>query len=375
MTDGTTKKPIPKRSGLLSGSAPAVRDLSAAAQRMPPLVFGGGASVANDANAVVAVDPSHAGRNGEGEPTSGSALPSPAAAVPVAQRVAEREVAVIVRIDIALIDDSPYQPRLKYDEGKLAELAETLGHRQIDPLVVRPSPHTPGRYELISGHRRKRAAPLANLQELEAKIIHVTDLEARVLVLAANEPREDFTDFERALGYQGILQAEGGIKSQRQLAREVGVDASLVNKRLAILTLPEDVLEVLREYPNAFSHNYVTRLKALTSAPYDKALLRQTLIRVAGSEIQISALFSIMANGAAEGNGKNKSGRAQSGLSLQRGNRVFAQVTPNRDKREVKVKLPGDCDIDEVATLIHAALEKRYSSEQLTTNASVVGVE
>ena len=83
------------------------------------------------------------------------------------------------------------------------------------------------------------------------------------------------------------------------------------------------------------------------------------LMRVATDELQMVALFSVMAGG----DSTTKKETAQRGLSLQRGNRVFAQVTPNVDKRPVVVKLPGDCDIQEVADLILSAPDQRFGNE------------
>lgn len=346
---GLANKKIVKRSGLVSSQPAAApvsgRDMSVAAARMPSFDF-----------AVTSPQPS-ASTPPESAPAASAAPPSPAASLaPPLLPPGE-----VVRIKLDLLVDSPYQPRLGYDEGKLAELAESLRHRQIDPLVVRPL--SGGKFEIISGHRRKRAAPLAQLDELDCRIIEVSDTEARVLVLAANEPREDFTDFERALAYQGILDdgksRKGEIRSQRQLAAKVGVDVALVNRRLSMLDLPMPCQEVLRQYPGAFSSRWVKKLQELTSVAYDSERLKAALVRVATGELQMTAVFSVMAS-AAEAPAKEA---PKQGLSLHRSNRLFAQVTPNPEKRLVTVKLPGECDVQDVAKLILAALDKRFAGE------------
>jgi len=337
MTDGLANKKITKRSGLVTGLPASGRDMSAAAARMPSFEF---------ASAVP-----HQGS--EGATVTPLPLPNTSGIHPAPNGV--------VRILVGLLVDSPFQPRLRYDEGKIAELAESLRYRQLEPLMVRP--RDDGTYEIISGHRRKRAAPLAQLEELECRIVQVSDSEARVLVLAANEPREDFTDYERALAYKAILDdgmVGGEVRTQRQLAAKVGVDVSLVNRRLSMLELPAVVQEVLREQPAAFSSKWVKKLLELTAAEsFDAERLKAALLRVSSGDIQMSAVFSVMATASA----LPAKQTPQRGLSLNLGNRLFAQVTPNADKRHVVVKLPGDCNIEEVADLILAAINKRFASK------------
>jgi ParB family chromosome partitioning protein len=265
-----------------------------------------------------------------------------------------------MRIRLSQLVDSPYQPRLRYDEGKLSELAESLRFRQIDPLLVRPLPND--LFEVISGHRRKRAAALVQIEELDCTSEVIGDDEARILVLAANEPHEDFADFERALAYHEALTSKA-VPTQKQLSDKIGVSTPLLNRRLSMLKLPECVLSVLREYPRTFSSRWVPKVLEMTSGKeYDQDRLHQELIRVATGELQMSALFSVMAS--ARGKDAPSSAATQRGLTLQRGNKLFAQVTPNTDRRQITVKLPGDCSVDEVAELILAALGQRFSLGQ-----------
>jgi ParB family chromosome partitioning protein len=327
------KKRLMKSTGLLSVVVPdgvSGRDVSAAVARMPSFDL----PIENE-------------------------VPSPVVA-PGLHRLTK----MVRRIRVDLLVDSPYQPRLRYDESKLSDLAGSLRGRQIEPLSVRALPG--GKYEIISGHRRKRAAPLAQLDELDCIELDVSDAEARVLVLAANEPHEDFTDFERALAYQAVLDDRstgGSVRTQKQLADKIGVSAQLVQRRLTMLKLPAIVIALLREYPHAFSSRWAPKLTELTSAPFDEKKLRCELVRVASGELQMSALFSVMASGRSA---SRPSASPQRGLSLQRGNKIFAQVTPNAAKRQVTVKLPGDCDIEEVAGIILNAIDQRFTSVSKT---------
>jgi ParB/RepB/Spo0J family partition protein len=264
------------------------------------------------------------------------------------------------RIALKDLVESPHQPRLSYDEDDLLQLGKSIKQRQVEPILVRPASHLPGRYEIISGHRRTRAAQLVGLDSLDALIITASDAEAQILVLAANEPREEFSDYERALAYQAILGNEDSpIRSQVMLSEWIGVSPSLISKRLRILDLPTEVLEVLRKYPRAMSHKWVADIIELASRPtYDPEIMRSLLLRVGAQEINISSIFSSFPLQSRESRPS-----VSNGLSLQRGNQLFASVTPHPTKRQVTVKIPGDAPIDEVAQIIHSALTQRYSQE------------
>jgi ParB/RepB/Spo0J family partition protein len=331
-SEGLASKKITKRSGLVSTppahAAPPIRDLSAAAAQLPSFEF-----------ARSDVD------------TGSSSQTTVAHLNPV---MAAAQDGGVVRIPVSLLDDSPYQPRFGYDENKISELAESLANRQIDPLVVRTPVN--GRYEIISGHRRKRAAPLAKLDFLECRVIEVSDAEARVLVLASNEPREDFTDYERAVAYKALID-DKSVRSQRQLAAKIGVDAALVSRRLSMLELPQVVQDVLREHPAAFSCRWVSKLLELTQPSFDADRLRTALLRVASGKMQMSALFSVMASTSTN----DTKQVPKRGLSLHRGNQLFAQVTANQKKRQVVVSVPADdCDLQEVAALLLDAINERF---------------
>jgi len=281
-----------------------------------------------------------------------------AANTPVSAKATER----FDFVPLTSLVDSPYQPRILYNEAKLEELAESLKHIQVDPLLVRPVAN--GKFELISGHRRRRAAALAQLEGLMCQIVELSDADARITVLSANEPHEEFTDYERALAYRGILDDgkanKGEIQSLRQLAARIGVSHTLIHRRLAILDLPPVILGVLQEYPGAFSCKWVDKLKEVTARPsFDAEKLRQQLIRVATNEMQMTALFSVMATPDRE----KSEASPRPTLSLQKSNRVFAQITPNAAKRQITVKLPDlECDVDEVAKLLLESIQRRFGA-------------
>jgi ParB/RepB/Spo0J family partition protein len=163
-----------------------------------------------------------------------------------------------VSIDISLLDDSPDQYRIVYPESEIAELANLLKAGQITPIRVRKKSN--GRFEIIAGHRRKRAAPIAGMTNLLAFVVEVDDIRAAIELMVDNESQEGVGDFERATGYQSLL--EKGL-SQSAVADAMGINKSLVSKRLSFFKLPSPILEVLSEYPRAYSWNTVEKLLPL----------------------------------------------------------------------------------------------------------------
>lgn len=155
------------------------------------------------------------------------------------------------KILLALIDDSPYQPRKEYDPELIDALALTMntaGHSE--PIRVRRK--ADGRYELISGHRRKRAALSLGWTEIYAFVEEKDDHRARVDTMLAAIGSHGLSDFEIA----GLLQValdEKLVKTQRQLAAWSGLNVSKVNACLQMLQLPPSILAFLHRRPSLFS--------------------------------------------------------------------------------------------------------------------------
>lgn len=151
-------------------------------------------------------------------------------------------------IPISLIDRDPNQPRVNFDEEKLQELATSIRtYGVLSPLLVRPG-KVPGRYDLIAGERRFRAAQIVGLSSVPA-MIDQEDVgsEQRTLAiqLVENLQRADLSPLERAHAI-GALKETYGL-SVRDVAERLGVSKSMVQRSLEILELPDDLLNALRE--------------------------------------------------------------------------------------------------------------------------------
>ncbi len=135
-----------------------------------------------------------------------------------------------------------YQPRTRMDEGALYELAESIKSQGVmQPVLVRPL--TGGRYEIIAGERRFRAAALAGLAELPVLVKDVPDESAAVMALIENIQREDLNPLEEAQGLQRLTQEFG--LTHELAAKAVGRSRSAASNLLRLLSLAEPVQQML----------------------------------------------------------------------------------------------------------------------------------
>lgn len=178
---------------------------------------------------------------------------------------------IVQKIDINLIDGSPYQPRITYDQAALQELADSmLAAGQQEPVKVRQK-EDDGRYELISGHRRKLSAALIGLAELDAYVVKASDAEAQRSTLLANEARENLTDYERAKLYQ-LAMALGLGGTQKEVAAYFGTSQGRVSRCMAMLTLPEEYLERLEKDSGSITANEAAEIREQLRAPKPEAI-------------------------------------------------------------------------------------------------------
>ncbi|HBC44402.1 MAG TPA: hypothetical protein DIU16_03030 [Candidatus Vogelbacteria bacterium] len=157
-------------------------------------------------------------------------------------------------IEVDKILPNPYQPRHEFDEGKLSELAESIRqYGVLQPLVVtrrediRDDGGITVTYELISGERRLRASKLAGVSQVPAIIRIGSDTEKEKLELAIieNLQREDLNAIDRAMAFHRLAN-EFGFK-HTEIAKKVGKSREYVSNTIRILSLPQDVIDSLRE--------------------------------------------------------------------------------------------------------------------------------
>ena len=147
-------------------------------------------------------------------------------------------------IRLADIEPNPEQPRTVFDEEGLAELAASIrAHGLLQPVVVREM--GAGRYRLVAGERRWRAARLAGLERLHAVVRNSDEAVAIAMALVENLQREDLNPLDEAHGYESLMEVAG--VTQTDVAERVGKDRSTVANALRLLDLPTEVQEMLRD--------------------------------------------------------------------------------------------------------------------------------
>jgi ParB family chromosome partitioning protein len=148
-------------------------------------------------------------------------------------------------IPIERIAPNPDQPRRSFDEASLQDLAASIREKGIlQPLILRPDPAEDGRYQIVAGERRWRAAQLAQLHAVPAIVRTLDDTEVLEIAIIENVQRADLNAAEEAAGYQQLIDRFG--HTQEQVADALGKSRSHVANTLRLLRLPADILDMLR---------------------------------------------------------------------------------------------------------------------------------
>ena len=159
-----------------------------------------------------------------------------------AGEAAAAAIAVPHALKLSQLQPGKYQPRTRMDEGSLYELAESIKAQGImQPILVRPV--GPGRYEVIAGERRMRAARLAGLDEVPVLVREVPDEAAAAMALIENIQREDLNPLEEAQGLKRLTDEFG--LTHEQAAQAVGRSRSAASNLLRLLNLTEPVQQML----------------------------------------------------------------------------------------------------------------------------------
>ena len=148
------------------------------------------------------------------------------------------------RVAVELIDPNPHQPRRQFEEEALTALASSLQERGVlQPVLVRPLPG--GRYELIAGERRWRAARLAGMEQVPAIVRHHDDAASLELAVIENMAREDLNPVEEARACLALVDELG--LTREGVGRRVGRSRVAVSNLIRLLDLPDEVLELLEQ--------------------------------------------------------------------------------------------------------------------------------
>jgi ParB family transcriptional regulator, chromosome partitioning protein len=138
------------------------------------------------------------------------------------------------------------QPRKDFDMNALQLLADSVReHGVIQPILVRKIEFEPGKYEIVAGERRFRAAEMAGIDEIPVSVMTGDDLEVAKVALIENVQRKDLNPVEEAMAYRMLIDKFG--LTQDQVASQAGKNRSTVANLLRLLDLPEEILDMLRD--------------------------------------------------------------------------------------------------------------------------------
>lgn len=165
---------------------------------------------------------------------------------------------VLLRIE--QIEAAANQPRKYFDEESLGELADSIRtHGVLQPITVRRL--SSGYYQIIAGERRWRAARLAGLIEVPAMVVDADEKTAMELALIENLQREDLNAIEEAEGFRALIEEHG--LTQEEVSQRVGRSRSSVANSLRLLTLPDELRELVER--GAFSPGHARAVMKLKS--------------------------------------------------------------------------------------------------------------
>jgi ParB family chromosome partitioning protein len=184
-----------------------------------------------------------------------------------APRSADMEVA------IDLVAPNPNQPRKQFDTAELDALTESIRAKGIvQPLIVRPDPRTAGRYQIVAGERRWRAAQQAQLHTVPVVIRTYSDLDVLEIGILENIQRADLNPLDEATAYNRLLLHFS--RTQEQIASAMGKSRSHIANSLRLLSLPAPVQESLRRGEISAGH-----ARAVITAPDPSALIREVVAK------------------------------------------------------------------------------------------------
>ena len=154
----------------------------------------------------------------------------------------EKRVGGVEKLKTALIDPKSGQPRRTFDPDALTELAESIStHGVLQPILVRETGN--GRFQIIAGERRWRAAKQAGLTEIPAVVLDRDDLAVAEIALVENLQREDLNPIEEAGAFRSLSEEFG--LTQEELSRRVGKSRSYIANATRLLELPDDVKDLV----------------------------------------------------------------------------------------------------------------------------------
>lgn len=192
----------------------------------------------------------------------------PVQKTPEANETGER----VVYIDLSSIMANPNQPRKSFDEDSLNDLAESIKSQGvIQPIIVEE--YAPGKFSIIAGERRFRAAQIAGLKNIPSIVKNLGEIQRMEVSLIENVQRENLNPVEEAFAYQYLIQKSG--YTQEEVAKKVGKSRSAITNSIRLLNLPDTIKDDL--ISGLITSGHARAILSLVN-PSDQMLLRNKIV-------------------------------------------------------------------------------------------------
>jgi len=249
----------------------------------------------------------------------------------------------VQKIAVEDIVPNTAQPRTTFDDQALAGLAESIKqHGILQPLVV--TPHGNGKYQIVAGERRWRAAQLAKLAKVPALVRTTKELERLELAIVENVQRVDLSPLETAVSIERLHQQFS--MTYEAIAKRLGKASSTINNVVRLLQLPEAAREALQS--KTISEGHARAILALKDSPEHQALLLANIVRSGWSVRQAEQYVTSVKEGFKEKTATkermNTETPATKKLSKRIGSPVHIRRTAKGGKLEIAFKSDEELD-------------------------------
>jgi ParB family chromosome partitioning protein len=249
------------------------------------------------------------------------------------------------------IQPNPFQPRKRFDESKLAELAESIRqHGIVQPLVVRQKGNS---YELVVGQRRLEAARIVGLERVPVIVNAFEDIEMVQVALIENLQREDLNAIEEAEAYRRLIEEFG--MTQEGLAKVLGRSRPAIANTIRLLNLSPEVQEIVSR--GTISMGHARALLAIDNLRLQEKVCRH----IVGKQLSVRETEKVVRRVVATGRlEKAKTGTNQAKdphivsieERLRRALGTQVRVCPGKKKGKIEIEYYTDEDLERILSLV-----------------------
>jgi ParB family chromosome partitioning protein len=256
----------------------------------------------------------------------------------------------LLEVDIDLIEANPDQPRLHFNEDKLNDLAQSIkANGLVQPILLRRV--ASGRYQLVAGERRWRAAQRAGLHKINAVIRSIPDAKLLELALIENIQRQELTPIEEAQAYQRLIQNLG--LTQDEVAQRVGKDRSSIANYLRLLKLPAKIQQMLEE--DLLSMGHARALLGLDSEEEQLKLAEEVVARKLSVRETEQAVKKAAGNSSIRENStpnQNDANIRAAELKMKRHLGAQVKIHLNQNGGKIEVEFSSMNELDRIYSII-----------------------